>query len=77
MQLDLPVLPDLNTYINAERTNRFRAAKLKRKIEPVKKVTYIEFIWKCKNKKKDPDGISGFATKVILDGLVQAGCFWL
>ena len=74
----------LNEYINAERSNKYKAAKIKKeeteraywhffnkpKIEkyPVK----IEFTWFVRGKRKDPDNIS-FAKKFILDGMVKAG----
>lgn len=76
-------LTDLNTYIDAERTNRYAGAKIKHNM------TYLSFMrarghkndfkrqriifrWYCKNQKKDPDNIS-FAKKFILDGMVKAG----
>lgn len=77
-------LPDLNTYIRAERGNRYAAASLKKKYtqKVVDEVAYqyamievpveIHFTWHCKNKRKDPDNIS-FGTKFLLDGLVEAG----
>lgn len=78
-------LTDLNTYINAERGNRFVAAKIKKEEtdlvywECKKQKLYqvaeypvnISFVWYCKNEKKDPDNIS-FTKKYILDGLVKA-----
>ena len=79
-------LCDLNTYISVERSNRFMAAKIKKeetelvywackeqKLKPYRgKITEIIFSWYCKNKKKDPDNISSFGRKVILDGMVLA-----
>jgi hypothetical protein len=77
-------LCDLNTYINAERGNRFHAAKIKKdetekvywacKEQKLKKVTgsvYMTYTWYCKNKRKDKDNIV-FARKFIQDGLVEA-----
>ena len=74
----------LNEYINAERSNKFKAAKIKKeetervywhffnkpKIEnyPIK----LECTWFVRGKRKDPDNIS-FAKKFILDGMVKAG----
>lgn len=75
---------DLNTYIQAERGNRFVAAKIKqqetdRVIYETKKYrkiiqgpVHIRFDWYVKNKKKDADNIS-FSKKFILDGMVKAG----
>ena len=76
-------LADLNNYIDAERKNRFIAAKIKKKMteiclynvlgaKKIDKKVHITFTWYCKNQKKDPDNIS-FAKKFILDGMVEAG----
>lgn len=78
-------LPDLNTYINAERSNRFVAAKMKKEATEavawhskmkrnhgLKAPFFIEFEWHCKNTRKDKDNIS-FAKKFILDGLQMSG----
>jgi len=77
-------LTDLNTYINQERGNRYKAAKTKKdetcavslfaraQGKPITHKSKINFTWFCKNQKKDPDNIS-FAQKYILDGLVKAG----
>lgn len=79
-------LTDLNTYINAERTNRFKAAAIKKAetarvaleagqarlpIITVYPVT-IAFRWFTKDLRKDTDNVA-FAKKFILDGLVVAG----
>lgn len=88
MKLNLPKLPGLNEYIEKERTNKFLAAKLKREatemvawtakaapgLRKVELVNWIDFIWKCKDRKKDPDNIA-FAAKFVMDGLVMAGIF--
>jgi hypothetical protein len=77
-------LTDLNTYINAERRNRFIGAK-------IKKENTEDVMWQTKGKKcvdkypvrihidwytptirKDPDN-TAFAKKFILDGLVENG----
>ena len=76
-------LTDLNTYIRAERSNRYFAAKLKK--EETERVAWlskghkvekypinIACNWYLKDKKKDPDNVS-FSIKFILDGLVMAG----
>lgn len=78
-------LPDLNTYINAERANKFGAAKIKKeatelvmwevksqKLKPIKGRIDLIFQWTVKDKKKDPDNIA-YAKKFILDGLKEAG----
>ena len=77
---------DLNTYSTAERSHRLVAAKIKRSetdrvvdeciIQKVHKALSQPLVWRfrwyCKNKRKDPDGIS-FGAKFILDGLQKAG----
>lgn len=78
-------LPDANTYINAERSNRYAAAKMKdewtkivageAKAQRIKKVdvpVMIFFTWWVKDKKRDKDNIM-FGQKFILDGLVASG----
>jgi len=86
MKLILPGnLTDLNTYINAERTNRFRGAKIKKdetervyweckkqKLKLIDHEQILTFYWYCKDMKKDPDNIA-FAKKFILDGMRDAG----
>jgi len=77
----------LNEYINAERRNRFMAAKIKkdetfaasvaisnamRKGVEFKWPCKIKFTWHLKNKRKDPDNVS-FSKKFILDGMQKAG----
>jgi len=77
-------LIDLNTYINAERANRYKGAAIKRletervfweckeqKIKPVGKKSLVIFEWYNKNSRKDFDNIE-FAQKFIWDGLVMA-----
>jgi hypothetical protein len=74
----------LNEYINAERTNKFMGAKIKKEetdkviieckfeeLQPVRGRVKLFFYWYVKNKKKDPDNIA-FAKKFIIDGLVEA-----
>ncbi len=78
-------LTDLNTYINAERSNRFFGAKLKKentelveqeimiqRLKPINKPVFVYIYWYIKNGRKDPDNIA-FAKKFILDGLVKMG----
>lgn len=84
MKLILPELPDLNTYINAERSNRYAAAKIKKEATHLvaweakrqlgKKIDInkITFIWNHKNRRKDMDNAE-FSQKFIWDGLVEAG----
>ena len=84
MQFTIPCeMIDLNSYIRAERSNRFKAAKIKAD-ETTKAMLYcrclklpektqfnVEFYWTTKDRKKDSDNIY-FAAKFILDGVVEA-----
>ena len=76
-------LTDLNTYIKAERGNRYSGAKLKK--EETERVAWlskghkvdkypvnITCNWYLKDRRKDIDNCA-FAVKFILDGLVMAG----
>ena len=87
MTISIPgELTDLNKYIDAERSNRYVAAKIKRhdtsyvawqaKVAKAPKVTsypvIISFVWYTKDARIDCDNIC-FARKFILDGLVEAG----
>lgn len=76
-------LTDLNTYIRAERGNRFSAAKIKknntwmcqlaaRNVAPVTTPFNLRVKWITPNEKKDPDN-TAFAVKFVLDGLKDAG----
>lgn len=76
-------LASLNEYINACRTNRFRAAKMKRDTEDsimifirhlprYEKPIRIHFIWVEPNARRDLDNVS-FGKKFILDAMVRAG----
>ena len=74
-------LVDLNSYIDAERGHRMKAAELKElytnfvryqtmKQKPITLYpVIIQIDWYTKDKKKDPDNIS-FAKKFILDAFV-------
>lgn len=75
-------LPSLNEYINACRTNRYAAAKMKenteaaimlfiRKLPKIEKPVRIEFVWTEENKRRDLDNVA-FGKKFILDALVKA-----
>lgn len=77
-----PTLPGLNEYINAERTNRYKAAKMKRDIEQtialcapnikLTKPVTIHYKWVEKDRRRDKDNIS-FAKKFVQDALVKKG----
>lgn len=75
-------LPGLNEYIDAERTHRQAGAAMKRKWQgavmaclrdkrPLEEPVKIGFVWIEKNRRRDPDNISSFGRKVILDALVK------
>ena len=78
-------MTDLNTYIQAERTNRYIAAGIKKRetarvawackeqqLRPVTRpLVEVIFHWYSKDARKDADNIS-FACKFIFDGLVKA-----
>lgn len=79
-------LPGLNEYIAAERTNRYKAAKLKRDAEElviwsakaslrgkIPTPARMHYLWVEPNRKRDKDNISGYGRKVIQDALVKAG----
>ena len=85
MKLTIPgELTDLNAYINAERSNRYIGAKIKREMTDyitilakrlkteIRTPVRITYRWYCKNKRKDKSNIA-FAKKFIEDGLVNAG----
>ena len=81
-------LCDLNTYIQAERGNKHKAAKIKEaethrcaiearlaRLIEVPEDNYpvmIHYTWYTKDRRKDTDNVS-FAKKFINDGLVDAG----
>lgn len=78
-------LNNLNDYIGAERTNRYKAAKMKARNENLVKIAikqqmrglriekpvYMAYQWYEKNRRRDLDNISSFGRKVIQDALVQ------
>ena len=80
-------LPNLNDYIKAERTNRYRGAQIKsdahhavmlqlrnqNKGLKITKPVYIRFAWVEANARRDPDNVSSYGRKVILDVLVDLG----
>ena len=76
-------LPSLNEYINACRTNRYKAAQMKQEIEQqiicflfhcprFKNPVSVHFHWIEGNRKRDLDNVA-FGKKFILDALVKAG----
>lgn len=78
-----PLPPTLNEIIGTARSNIYASAKEKRawtnriavecfgrKQFPDR--VWVEFIWKIKNFRRDPDNISA-AAKFVMDGLVEGG----
>ena len=77
-------LVDLNTYISAERRNRYAGAKIKQEMTDyitllakrlkteIRTPVRLVYRWYCKDKRKDKDNVA-FAKKFIQDGLVNAG----
>lgn len=80
-------LPGLNEYVEAERRNRFKAAKLKRDAQDwvilcikkhmrgvhITRPVYIRYYWHEPNRRRDKSNVSGYGRKVIEDALVEAG----
>ena len=80
-------LPGLNEYIDAERTNRYKAASLKADAERLvmayarrdlkrwraKSPVYMRYTWYEANRRRDKDNVSGYGRKVIQDALVKGG----
>lgn len=78
-------LPGLNEYINAERTNKYKGAEMKRRAESIvlhaarslgkwraEGPVYMVYHWYCADRRRDKDNISSFGRKVIQDALVRA-----
>ena len=76
-------LISLNEYINAERTNKFKASKIKKDLTNnigyfCKKLSLdpcqydLVIVWTTKDKRKDTDNVT-FAVKFILDAVVKMG----
>jgi hypothetical protein len=77
--------PDLNSYIDAERSHRQQAAKIKRDYtEAARAIAQVANVgrahtpcevvcyWHVKDWRKDPDNVA-FGLKFLLDGMVLAG----
>ena len=76
-------LPSFNEYVNLCRTNKYKAARFKRRTEDeimlflgrlprFEKPVKIDFLWIESNKRRDLDNVC-FAKKFILDALVKSG----
>lgn len=78
-------LNNLNDYISAERTSRYKGAEMKAQNEELVQIAikqqmkgirieepvFMEYRWYEKNRRRDLDNISSFGRKVIQDALVQ------
>lgn len=78
-------MPGLNDYVQAERSNRYAASKMKKQQTERAGIAAVEqgmprfpgrvevaFTWVEENRRRDMDNVC-FAKKFILDGLVRAG----
>lgn len=78
-------LDAMNDLVSANRTNRFKGAKMKRdnqdavlnaikssSLKPIEGRVRATFIWYEPNRKRDPDNVSS-ACKFIFDALQEAG----
>lgn len=79
-------LPGLNEYIEAERSNRHKAANMKRECQNAvilclkrqirgkfKSPVHMSYLWVEKDRRRDKDNVSSFGRKVIQDALVKMG----
>ena len=66
-------LNNLNDYISAERTSRYKGAEMKAQNEELVKIAIKQQMkgWYEKNRRRDLDNISSFGRKVIQDALVH------
>lgn len=86
MQITIPYrFTSLNDYINAERSNKYAAAKIKEQeteaarlaalghyFLPARYPVTVDCQWFRADRRTDPDNVQ-FAIKFILDGFVKAG----
>jgi len=88
MKLIIPGrLPGLNDYIASERTNRYKAAAMKKEAEGLviaaarktlrgwraRNPVMMYYLWVEKDRRRDKDNVSGYGRKIIQDALVKAG----
>lgn len=77
-------LPGLNETIAASKAHWSAYAREKklytdivaffaRKLKPIRGRVRIDFVWYCRDKRRDPDNIAAGGRKIVLDGLVAAG----
>lgn len=80
-------LPGMNEYIDAERRNRYAAAKIKKSsMDTVVKAARtslgdwaaeapvrMDYLWVEPNMRRDKDNVSSYGRKIIQDALVEGG----
>lgn len=80
-------LPGMNEYIDAERRNRYAAAKIKKaSMDTVIKAARtslgdwaaessvrMDYLWIEPNMRRDKDNVSSYGRKIIQDALVEGG----
>lgn len=79
-------LDGLNEFIEAQRTNKYKGAELKKTNQrivelairrqlrvAIDKPVRLHYTWYERNAKRDLDNVSGFGHKVIQDALVACG----
>jgi hypothetical protein len=77
-------LPALNEYVTACRSHARAGARMKRDAQeivawwvkgtaPIAFRAVLHFRWVEPNKRRDPDNVSAFGRKVILDAMVEQG----
>lgn len=76
-------LPDMNEIIKVSKSHFAVYAKLKKKhtqqvVDSIKELPAVQsadflFQWYLPNKRKDPDNVAAGGTKMLLDGIVEAG----
>ena len=78
-------LPGLNEYITAERSNRYRAAKMKADSQKlvsayimkhlrgirIRRPVVMHYLWIERDRRRDKSNICGYGRKVIEDALVM------
>lgn len=86
-KLVIPItFPGLNDYINAERTHRQKAAKMKKEYQDAVMLcirgqrlptfdgpVYMYYTWVEKDRRRDKDNVAAFGRKVIQDALTRSG----
>lgn len=79
-------MPNLNDWVGAMNTNRYKGGKMKKdnerlvwltiksqKLKRVQNPVHISYEWHEANKRRDKDNVSAFGRKVINDALQTAG----